>query len=136
AARIGVAQRNDDLGVMVLPLREVFAAGREAASAPAAARPRAAIQPFEEVAEVGRVGAGVATAGKFESGIPVWRRTEVLPLLPIRTELIVGSALFGILQNLVGFARVLELAFGARLLVDIRMISARQLAIGAFDVVL
>src|SRR5699024_756611 len=114
------------------------------ASAAGAAETAAAEQRFEEVAEVAGIGAGKAAAAKLEvripargrSGIPPRRRskvgvadTRVAPL----AELIVGGALFRILQDLVGLADFAELLGSRFFVADVLMILARQLTIGALD---
>ena len=98
--------------------------------------PRLSEQPLEEIAELGRAGMCIAAAAELEALVPIGRRAEILPLLPVGAELVVGGALFRILQNLVGLTQFLEFRLGARLLVDIGVKRARQLAIGALDVVL
>src|SRR5207253_10382406 len=53
---------------------------------------------------------------------------------PIRAELIVLLALFGIAEDLVGLIDVLEIALGFLVVgIDVAMILARELAIGSFD---
>ena len=61
---------------------------------------------------------------------------KLLTGLPVGAELIVGRAFFRVLQHLVGFAQFLEFRFGIRFLADIRVILARQLAVGALDFIL
>src|SRR5688572_13570252 len=121
---------------MVLALSAVLAARKAAAAATSAAASRLPEQALEEIAELSTVGVGVAAAGELEALVPIGRRTEILPLLPVGAELVVGGALLRILQDLISLARVLELGFGVRFLVHVRMIGARQLAVGALDVVL
>ena len=142
-AVVGVAQVDDDLGVMVLALRVELARAREAAASPAKSarcappprmRPN---RPSKKSLNCAEFGAGIVAAARIlEARVPVGRRTEVLPLLPVGAELVVGRALLGVLQDLVGLARVLEFRFRARVLVDVGMIGARELAVGALDVVL
>ena len=137
-----VPEIDDDTGVPILAARIEFRPARAPpafAGAPAlaaASAPHLAEQALEERAVVsGRflIGSG---AGIFEAGIPVGWRTEVLAGLPVRAELIVGGALVGLAQDLVGLADFLELAFGAGILVHVGMEFARQLAVRALDLVL
>ncbi len=136
-AGVSIAQVDGDLGVVILALSVKLALRRKAAAsgtrAPCVGLPEEAL---EKVGELRRVGFGVAAAGELEALIPVRRRTEVLALLPVGAELIVGGALLGVFQDLVGLAGVLELGLGAGLLVHVRMKRARHLAVGALDVVL
>lgn len=150
-ALVGVLEVDLDLGVMVLSGRVELAAREaamtcsltgatgEVATAEAragAATAHAAEHLLEEVGELRGVRLGVPAAGELEARVPVGRGTELLALLPVGAELIVGRALFGVFQDLVGFARVLELGFRALFLVDVGMIGARHLAVGALDLVL
>jgi hypothetical protein len=106
------------------------------AAASAASTPHAAEHLLEEIAELGGVGPGVAAAAELEAGIPVGRGAELLTLLPVGAELVVGRPLLGVLQDLVGLAGVLELGLRVRRLVDVGMKGARELAVGALDLVL
>jgi hypothetical protein len=133
------AQVDHDLGVVILPLGvELALAGKTAARAAETRSPaaHAAEERFEEVAELPRVRSLGAGARELEAGVPVGGRTEILPLPPVGAELVVGCALLRVLQDLVGLARVLELGFRARLLVDVGVVGAREFAVGALDVVL
>ena len=49
-------------------------------------------------------------------------------------SLVVGGAFFRVLQRLVGLRDLLELGLGVLLLGDVRMVLARQLAVGVLDV--
>jgi hypothetical protein len=88
-------------------------------------------QGLKKVAEPLR--AGESTAGKFEPGVPVRRRLELLPLLPLASEAIVGRSFLRVLQNLVGFAEFLEPLLGVRHLADVRVVFSRQTAIRLLD---
>src|SRR5204862_4534362 len=66
---------------------------------------------------------------------PVGRRTEVLAGA-MTAERVVGSALFLVAQRLVGFRHLLEFLLGVRLLGDVRVVLARELAICLLDLVL
>src|ERR1017187_182572 len=91
---------------------------------------------LKEVAETGSVKVEFVTAVRVRARgpttellLPVWRRTELLPLLPIRAQRVVLLAVLGIAQHLVGFVEFLEAFFGVRLVLgDIRMVLQRQLA--------
>src|SRR3984957_12188289 len=110
----------------------VFAASRteRAAVASRTLPPLRAEQRLEEVAE-GRVAPARTT--EFEAGIPVRRRAKILARRMPLSQLIVGGALLGTLENLIGFADVLEACFGVLFLADVRMIFASELAIGLLD---
>ncbi len=70
----------------------------------------------------------------FEAGIPARRRTKLLPGLESRADLIIGGALFRILQDVMGFADFLETRLGARLFVDVRVKFPGKLTVGALDI--
>ena len=55
-------------------------------------------------------------------------------MLPVGAETIISLALVAILEHLVGFVDLFEFFFRARLLVDIRMILTRKLAVSLLDV--
>jgi len=50
-------------------------------------------------------------------------------------ELVVGRALLRVLQHLVRLADLLELGLGVRLLADVRVVLARELAVRLLDLV-
>ena len=105
----------------------------------AAARPRArtaAVERFEKIAEIRRVPAAKFAAAKFETPFHVRRRTEFLPGLPVRPQLIVSRSFFRIFQHLVGFAQFLEARLGIGILADIGVVFTRQFSVGALDLVL
>ena len=62
------------------------------------------------------------------------RAGHVLARPPVRAEAVVARALLGVAQDLVGLGDLLEAVLGAGLLVDVRVIFARELAVGAADV--
>src|SRR3569623_2135339 len=129
----GVVEVDDDLGRVILAL-----GAKSRTSAAAAVRPAETTteQRLEEIAKRGRVTTGEAAAAEFEARVPIRRRPELLTRLPVGAELIVGRALFGILEHFVGLTHFLELGFGIRLLAHVGMIFARKLAIGALDLIL
>jgi len=59
----------------------------------------------------------------------------LITVAPVRAEAIVGFALIGIFQHFIGFLHVLEVRLAVRLLADIRMVFACELAVGALDVI-
>jgi len=73
--------------------------------------------------------------GEFEAGVPAGRRAEVLAGLIVLPELVVGGALFGVGEDLVGLVDLFHAFFGVRLLGDVRMVFARELAVGLLDFV-
>jgi len=73
-------------------------------------------QLLEETAVHAGAGRGVTAAAEFETGVPVRWRTELLPGLPLLAKPIVGRALLGVLEHLVGLASFLEIRFGIGLL--------------------
>jgi hypothetical protein len=103
--------------------------GAKCIAAGAAAAALCAEQGFEEIAVIGI--ARVRSA-ELEAGIPVGRGPEILAgaMLP---EMIVGGSLLGILQHFIGFPDFLEAGFRVLFLADIRVVFARQLAVGLLD---
>src|SRR5205085_4338358 len=61
---------------------------------------------------------------------------RALGLLPVLAVLVVLRALLGVLEDLVGLAELLELLDRARLLVDVRVVLARELAVRPLDLLL
>jgi hypothetical protein len=51
------------------------------------------------------------------------------------TEIVIGRALFGILQRFVGLGHFLEFLLGARFLRHVGMIFARELAVRLLDLI-
>ena len=105
-----------------------------AATTPGTALLGPAEQGFEEVAEI-LTFARLAAAAEFETRIPPRRRAEILARPEALPDLVIGSAFFGILQDLVSFGNFLEAGFGTLILVDVGIILARELAIGGLDVI-
>src|SRR5690606_5683017 len=67
----------------------------------------------------------------------IGRRPEVFARpVAARLELVVGGALVLVAQHLVGLVDRLEALLGAGLLADVRMVPARQPAVGALDLAL
>src|SRR3989449_320716 len=56
-------------------------------------------------------------------------------LLPFGTDRVVALALLGIGEDLVRLVDLLEALLGARVLVDVRVVLARELPVGLLDVV-
>ena len=97
----------------------------------------------KEVTEVrasagtGRAAASFAAPGReFETLAPVGRRAEFLTLPPVGPELVVGRALFRVLEDFVRLLQLLEPLLGVLLLADVGMELARELAVGALDLIL
>src|SRR5580704_13821814 len=98
----------------------------------------AAKEGGEEVAELlvrFRIGASARPAAKFEAARPIRRRPEFLATLHLIAELVVGSALLWIPQNLIGLLDFLEFRFRVRFLANVRMVLARKPAIDLFDLI-
>ena len=93
-------------------------------------------QALEEIRKAATSGIGRTATGKLEPGIPTRWRPEILAGAPVLAQLVVGRALFRVPEHLVGLTELLEAALGIRLFADIRVIFARQLAVGALDLVL
>ncbi len=99
-------------------------------------------QRGEEVAEPALLLVGLPEAAatcarppELEAFRPSRRRAELLSGLPIAAELIVGSALLGVLQDLVSLLHLLEFLLGVRLLADVRVEFAREPAVCLLDLV-
>src|SRR6185437_9489649 len=92
----------------------------------------AAEQALEEIAEVAAALAEVEMLAL--SLAPARRRPELLAAaVAAGAQLVVGAALLGVQQHLLRLVGGLELLLGARFLVLVRVILARQLAIGGLD---
>ena len=78
--------------------------------------------------------AAIAGAAELGAGVPVRRRLGAA-LLPSPADFVVGGALLGILQHFPGLGDVLEARLGVGLLRDVGVVLARQLAVGALDLV-
>src|SRR5262249_8829075 len=125
-----ITQVDQDLGVMILSAQVKLSA-----ATPWLAAPHGSKQCVEEIALL------LAATCQFRSGeldarVPIGRRLEFLPLLPLVAQLIIGGALLCVAEHFVGFADLLELAFRSWILVDVGMELASELAIGAFDLLL
>ena len=71
--------------------------------------------------------------GVAKSLFPIGGRAKLLARSIVAAQLIVGSALVGVLQDLVRLLNILESGFRVLFLADVRMIFAGELAIGALD---
>jgi energy-converting hydrogenase Eha subunit C len=69
-----------------------------------------------------------------ESLLPIRWRPKLLSRSIVGAELVVGRALLGILERLIGLGNLLEFLLGAGLLRDVGMIFARETSIGLLDV--
>ncbi len=117
-----IFQVEQDFGV-VIPAVRVRTAGAA----------HAAEELGEEVAEIGGFRPREPALGEFEPCIPVRRRTEILAGLVTAAELVVGGALFGVRKDRVGLVDLLHAAFRVRLLRHVRVVFARELAVGLLD---
>jgi hypothetical protein len=98
----------------------------------------AAEDGVEKVAVVKTLGAAEVHAAAIARSlprVPARRWAEVLPGLVVGAQLVVGGALFRVAQHLVGFGDFLEARLGVFFLADVRVVFARQLAVGFFDLV-
>ncbi len=118
--------------------RVMVVALRLHAGVPALTACRLTEDRFEKIAEIGRIAeARAATAaGKFETASAGCRWVEILATLVTTADVVIGGPALRIAECLVGLGHLFEAGFGVGLLADIGMIFARQLAVGAFDVVL
>ena len=121
AAAIRVLEVDEDLRMMV------FARGLPGLARAALGLARLAPeQRLEEVARVevlvGTERRLVAAAAELEAGIPVRRRLELLAGLVLAAHAVVGGALLGILQDLVGLVDFLEARLGVRQLADVGVV--------------
>src|SRR6267378_1152810 len=105
--------------------RVVLAAERHVPRAAKAAA-AAATECAERLEQVGQVDAA-------EALVPIGRRTEVLPGA-VRAEAVEGCALFLVLERLVRLGDLLELLLRVRLLRDVGMVLARELAVSLLDI--
>ena len=80
--------------------------------------------------------ATLSAAGVGKPLTPARRGPEILATAPAASaQLIVLLATLGVFERLIGFANFLEAILRARILIAIRMILARKLAIGTLDLV-
>src|SRR5690625_409631 len=114
-ALIGIFQADADTRDLV------FATRPETARLPSTSAALAE-QGLKEIAEITTA---EATRPAETMLLPTWRRPELLPLFPVGAELVIGLALFWILEHFVGFIDFLETRFGIRLFTDIRMVFTR-----------
>ena len=136
---IGHAQVQVHLGAVVGILQadlgsDVVVATRHRPVGPRPAAVLAATREAgEQVGEVDVVERRRAGAAVAEVGAPVRRWPEVLPGL-VAAELVIGGALFRVLEGLVGLRNLLETGLAFRIFRHVRVVLVRQLAIGALDV--
>ncbi len=93
-------------------------------------------QRLEEIAVIHAVTCAKISPPELKTAIPARWRLKILPGTSAATYLIVGGTFFRILQNGIGLAELFKTCFRVGILVYIRMIFARKLAIGALDLVL
>src|SRR6266850_2538268 len=126
AAR-GFLQADVDIDRVVLAAERHVPRAAKAAAAPAS-------ECAERLEQVGQVDAAEVLAGvAAEALVPIGRRTEVLPR-PVRAEAVEGCALFLVLERLVRLGDLLELLLRVRLLRDVGMVFARELAVSLLDI--
>src|SRR5690606_6919533 len=126
---VGLLERQGDGRLVVL------AASRER-ERPRSARTEAfAGQGLEEVAETAGA-AGSLSAADMSMLVPVRRRPKRLPRPPVRADRVIGGPRLGVAQHLVSFSDLLEALLRVRFLADVRMVLARETAIGPLDLVL
>src|SRR6267378_4135502 len=126
AAR-GFLQADVDIDRVVLAAERCVPRAAKAAAA-------AASECAERLEQVGQVDAAEVLAGvAAEALVPVGRRAEILPG-PVRAQAVEGGALFLVLERLVRLGHFLELLLGVRLLRDVGVVLARELAVGLLDV--
>jgi hypothetical protein len=124
---MGLLQRDAGVDLVVLARdRERARTGRAASGA---------ASPAQSGKEVGQIDVveGELPAAVFL--LPVGRRAEVLPRLVGAAQAVVGGALLGVFQGLVGFPDFLEFLLGIGLLGDVGVILAGELAVRLLDVV-
>src|SRR5690606_25614355 len=132
SAPIGVLEVDINLGVGVIA--PGVSVGLALSRAAKGGKPSPPEQTLKKLAE-GRAIPG-AGAVELETLIPVRRRPEVLTLAPAAAQLVIGGALFGITEHLVGLTQLLEAQLGVGLLAHVRVVLAGQLAVGPLDLVL
>ena len=143
AASEGLLQADlDPRGLVLAALAEEFLALPTGAHAAAAGvtkgvREAAETPTTEEGGKEVAEAAGVAAAGAVaelavEAALP-GGRPELLAGAPLTAQGLVGGALFPVLEDLVGLVDLLEARFGVGLLAHVRVVFARQLAVGLFD---
>jgi hypothetical protein len=87
-------------------------------------------QAFEEIAEIPHA----TLAETLGLLLPAGRRTELFArAIAAGPQLVVGAPLFGVAQYFVGLVDGLEFLLGARVLVAVGVVFARQLAIRRLD---
>jgi hypothetical protein len=84
--------------------------------------------------EVGEIEIFERVAGVAELAVPAGGRPEILPR-PVAAEMIVGRALLGVLQRLVGFADLLEFLLAGGILGHVGVVLLRELAVRLLDLV-
>ena len=132
----GIEQVELDLGVVIgAALGLGFTPVASCTACAAAPMAGAAEQLFEEVAVV-LAGAGTARAiGELETGVPVGRGAEVALAGGLVAQRVIGDALLGIGQHGLGFVELGHAGLRVGFLADVRVVLARQLAVGLLDLV-
>src|SRR6185295_2532475 len=132
-------------GLLLPEAAETGGSGR--AGAPPAAGTAAAEEHLEERAEAVAAATHAAEIAEIEAATAVAeievdvlparrRRARLARTLPGGPELVILLPFVGVLQDLVRFTDLLELDLGSGVLVDVRVVLARQLPIRLLDVLL
>ena len=148
-ALVGIEQTDGHLGMVITPLHRPAAR----AAAMQVFRATSAEECLEEVAEVrvsaDRTGMSAGsparptaspiartTSAELEATVPTRWRLEGLPAGVALRDVVVGCAALCVDQGLVRLRHFLEARLRFGLLADVGVVLARQLAVGAFDLVL
>ena len=117
----------------------IRAPGREAietgGSPPSATSTKEALEEVAEPGAVAELDANVAKPALLCEIPKASGAGDVLPRLPIGPQAVVALPLLGVAQHLVGLGVLLEAVLGTRVLVDVRVVLASELAVGATNVV-
>ena len=103
----------------------ILAAGVEAGALLPPLGRAAPVDGFEQIVEL------VVGEGRVAAAAVGW--LEIRPGLPVAAQLVVGGALFQVLEHRVGFAEGLEAQLGVGLLAHVRVVLARQPPVGSLD---
>src|SRR5690606_9845747 len=133
----GAAQRDGARGT-VIHVRQVDHHARMVVAATHAAGPGAAArgtaeEAGEELAELLGPQVVEGAARELEAGAPVRGRPELLAGASRLADLVVGGAFLGIGQHRIGLVHRAHARLGVRLLADVRVVLARELAVGLLD---
>src|SRR5690554_7800291 len=97
--------------------------------------PASAKHLLEKLTELPGIGFGISATTKARGTLPAgWRLEGTIGPGAVFAQLVVLGPLFRVFEHFVGLAHVLELVAGVLFLAHIRMVLARQLAVGLLDV--